>query len=273
MKDIQSRLTILNFDGATYTDISDALCDFGTDTEDVTLASAGYLYLGFPKPITGSYFHITELNTTTLTISVQIYAQSGWITPSFLDDTKGFTRSGFIHWELPETGVVASTVNGLEQLWHRISVSTDSEEMTVNAISALFADDNELVKEFPDILDASFLLGKASHILIHESCRDEIVQTFRNRGLRTIRNSYYKRLTHWDIMDVQEVRLAARYLALSKVFENVANYDDKDNWRKKSRMYMDKYEKAINLAFLTWDRLQDGSINVQRDMSVGVLSR
>jgi hypothetical protein len=273
VKDIQSRLTILNFDGAAYTDVSDALCDFGTDTEDITLASAGYLYLGFPKPITGTFFYLETENTTPLTVTAQVYAQSGWVTPSSLDDTKGFTRSGFISWELPETGVVASTVNGMEMLWHRLAVSTDSEEMTVIAVSALFADDNELVKEFPDILDTSFLLGKPNHILIHESCRDEIVQRFRNQGLRTVRNSYYRRLTHWDIMDVQEVRMAARYLALSKIFENVANYDDKDNWRQKSRMYWNKFEKAVDLAFLTWDRLQDGSINMQRDISVGVLSR
>lgn len=273
MKDIQSRLTILNFDGAAYTDISDALCDFGADTEDVTLVSAGYLYLGFPKPISGSYFHLTTENDTPLSVSVSIYKTTGWFTPTFLDDTKGFTRSGFISWELPEEGVIATYVNGAELYWHRLSVSTDSDEMTVNAISALFCDDNDLVKEFPDILDTSFLLGKASHILIHEASRDEIVQLFRNRGLRTIRNAFYKRLTFWDIMDVQEVRMAARYLALSKIFENVANYDKDDNWRQKSRMYQAKYERAIDLAYLTWDRLQDGSIGIQRDITVGVLSR
>jgi hypothetical protein len=40
----------------------------------------------------------------------------------------------------------------------------------------------------------------------------------RNRGLRTVRNGYYKRLTFWDLLDIQEVRLAATYLALSKIF-------------------------------------------------------
>jgi len=273
MKDLQSRLTILNYDGAAYTDISNALCDFGADTEKFILASAGALFLGFPKPITGVYCKMLTANETPLTVTVSLYAQNGWMVPKFLDDTQGFTRDGFISWELPETGVVANTVNATEMLWHRLTFSTDSEEIEATAISTLFADDSELQKEFPDILDSGFLLGQTSHVLIHESTRDEIVQFFRNRGLRTIRNGYYRRLTYWDIMDSQEIRMAARYLALSKIFENVANYDKDDNWRKKSIIFKGKYDKAIDLAFLTWDKLQDGSINDSRDITVGVLSR
>lgn len=273
MKDLQSRLTIWNFDGVTYTDVSDALCDFGDDSEKFTLSSGGGLFLGFPKPISGIYCALSTPNTTPLTVTVSVFAQSGWVTPKFLDDTKGFTRDGFISWELPQSGVVANTVNGTEQLWHRLTFSTDSEEIEATAISTIFSDDTDLVKDFPDILDSGFLLGETTHNLIHETVRDEIVQLFRNRGLRTIRNGYYRRLTYWDIMDSQEVRLAARHLALSKIFENVANYDKDDNWRKKSISFLGKYEREIDLAFLTWDRLQDGAINDSRDISVGVLSR
>jgi hypothetical protein len=75
------------------------------------------------------------------------------------------------------------------------------------------------------------------------------------------------------MLDIQEVRLASTYLALSKIFENVANADKEDNWRVKANLYSNKFKSAIDLAFITFDRLQNGDVNVQRDISVGVLSR
>lgn len=273
MKDIGSRLTILLENNGTFTDFSDDLCDLGTDNVTMTLLASNTLYLGFPKPIPSCFFYATTPSLTTRTLSVNCYTDAGWVAMPLLDDTKGLTRTGHIQWSLPETLTTANTVNGVLQCWIRLQVSLSTSAMIVRGISALFSDDRDLAREFSKINDAGFRLGAPDHILIHEAARDEIVQMLRNRGLRTVRNGYYKRLTFWDLLDIQEVRLAATYLALSKIFENVANASENDNWRVKSKMYYGKFEKAFELAFLAYDRLQDGNVSTQRDMTVGVLNR
>jgi hypothetical protein len=274
MKDIATRLTILHDDGTDFTDLSDSLCDFGQDDETVELLAGGFIYLGYHKPISSFFVLLKTSNDTAAAMSVQISNGVSFADVEFLDDTRGLTRSGHVQLTLPEVeDMGAQEIDGRNLHWTRLALSTDSSEMDITGISGLFSDDRDLVREFRDIMDQSFLLGATSHVLIHESVRDEIVQIFRNRGLRTEKANLYRRLNFWDILDVQEVRLAACYLALARIFENVANYDKDDNWRKKSYIYQGKFDKAIQLAWLTYDATQTGDTKQINDITVGVLSR
>jgi hypothetical protein len=276
MKDIAARLTILVEDGGVFTDVSDALCDFGTDTVTATITTAKTLWLGYRKPITSIFVYASTYSTGTRSLIIQGHTQNGYETFQHLDDSLGLTRAGNVTWLYPDTrDGIESTVNGIKLHWLKVKVSVDTSAMVLKTLSGLFSDDRDLEREFPKINEAGFRLGKTDHILIHESARDEIVQQLRNRGLRTVSPSLavYRRLVFWDMLDIQEVRLASTYLALSKIFENVANADKEDNWRVKANLYSNKFKSAIDLAFITFDRLQNGDVNVQRDISVGVLSR
>ena len=138
--------------------------------------------------------------------------------------------------------------------------------MVLRALSGLFSDDNELVKEFPKILDSQFLLGQTNHLLIHETVRNDIVQHFRKKGIRRITSEgFWKKFSHWDIMDVDEVKTAATYLALSKIFSNVSNSAKaEDAWTAKSREYKKKYDSAIDIAYMTWDKYSNGAVNEEQ---------
>jgi hypothetical protein len=58
------------------------------------------------------------------------------------------------------------------------------------------------------------------------------------------------------LVDIQEVRLAACHLALSKIFLLVANASDaSDRWLMKAKQHKAEYDKAIDVAFLTYDRI------------------
>jgi hypothetical protein len=276
MKDIASRLTILIENAGVFTDVSDSLCDFGIDTTTVTLTSSSVLWLGYRKPITSCFFYAQAYSTGTRSITVQGNTDAGVETLQLLDDTKGLTRIGGLTWIYPDARLgVETVVNGIKLHWLKITVSHDTSEMIIKAISGLFSDDRDIAREFAKINESGFRLGQPDHILTHESARDELVQMLRNRGLRTVSQSLavYRRLVFWDLLDIQEVRLAATYLALSKIFENVANANSDDNWRVKSNIFRGKADKAFELAFITFDRMQDGDGNVQRDITVGVLSR
>jgi hypothetical protein len=237
--------------------------------------TGNYLYLGFVKPISSVFFYAPTPSTSTRTIMAEMYLSgSGWTSLSVLDDTMGFTRNGLIQWQMPEENYGEEvTVNSIKMKWMRLSVTASTTAMVVRAVSYLFSDDNDLKREFSQIMDASFLLGASNHFLIHESSRDEIVQKIRNRGIRTIRNALYRRLTFWDLLDVQEVRLASTYLTLSKIFYNVSKASEDDDWAIKSKQFTKKFQDAFDVAFVTYDKMQDGDALAQRDFTVGVMRR
>lgn len=275
MKDLASLLTVLH--GPTYTDISTAVCDFAVDSATVTLVAGQYLWVGFEKPISSLFFYLTTPSTGSRSITVAMYNSNivAWDNVVSLDDTAGLTRSGFVTWTLP-TQISKATVNGIEKYWVRFTVDTSTSAMVIRAVSALFSDDRELKREFPSILKSMFLLGDTTdHYLIHESCRNDIVAYFRRKGLKRLGDDgNRKKFSAFDIMDIDEVRAAATYLALSKIFNNVGNSaSNEDNWLAKSKHYKKLYDENINLAYLTWDERSDGAKDDLRQVSNIILTR
>jgi hypothetical protein len=275
VKDIHSRLTIQY--GATFTDVSDSLSDFAVDNATITLLNTDSLWVGFEKPISSLFFYLTTPSTSARKVTVSMFNANinAWDVVQSSDDTAGFTRSGFLSWILPDQISLAS-VNTVSQYWVKINVDTSTTAMVVRAVSALFSDDRELKKEFPSILNSNFLLGGTTdHYLIHETCRNDIVQYFRKKGLRRLgADAIRKKFMAFDIMDIDEVRTAATYLALSKIFSNVANSaNEEDNWLAKSRKYKKMSDEALNTAYLTWDHSSDGAKNEQDQIANITLHR
>ena len=64
-------------------------------------------------------------------------------------------------------------------------------------------------------------------------------------------------LDQFDLHNFDEVRQAAKYLALANIFYNESDSVD-DKWKQKADGFMDKYSKAISLNFLSIDDNDDG---------------
>jgi hypothetical protein len=125
-------------------------------------------------------------------------------------------------------------------------------------------------------MGTTFLIGGTTdHYLIHETCRNDIVNYFRKKGLRRLGvDGYRKKFSAFDIMDIDEVKTAATYLALSKIFQNVGNSaNNEDNWIAKSKYYRNASNDAINTAYITWDTASDGSKNEQSQIANITLHR
>jgi len=267
-------LRVLHYEG-TFVDVSDPLGDFSTDTSAVTLTNTGSLYVGYRKPFSSLYISLAAPSTGTRDVEVEAFDGTSWNYCRRVDDTKGFTRSGGIQWELPETHSEA-TVDGERLFWVRLSVGVSTSAMTVKALSQLFSDDRDLLTLNPRILDADFLLGQSSHELHHVAARDEIVQLFRNRGARgkAATKTLYTNLTFWDLCDVQQVRLASAHLAASKVFMVVANSGQQDDrWLAKARYHNGEYDKAIKLAFTSFADDMSGDAKPQQMTGVVIMKR
>ena len=110
--------------------------------------------------------------------------------------------------------------------------------------------------------------GDSSFIAYHVAARNEMVQALRNGGYRKFEEinnitnitKKYMNIIKWDLLELGEVREAAKYLALSKIFFDVSeNVDDKD-FQKYSE-FKSMYGQAFDLFYLSLDKDDDGEID------------
>ena len=270
MKDILNKFDIYH----NASDISQALCDFKKDTENVTLLSSTFLYIGYQARFNAFYFYADTLNSNSSSFTFEYYdLRDGWkAIPDVFDDTLAFTRNGFVEWrELPDWE--KAEINGANRFWVRISTNTDTSLMSIRALNIIFSTDDELQKVYYPIgTDSSFKLGADDFMLIHEDVRNAIVQKFRNRGLRKLEEDQERwlRITPLDILDIQEVRQAATYFALSRIFFNVSDSVD-DSWSVKSREMQAKADDFLDIAYLSFDKYGKGDTNAMPFFNTGIL--
>ena len=280
----QTKLTVLHDDNGTFIDYSKEAFDYSRDPLALGALhhTQDYLYIGFEKPINALYVEMGTANTNANTLTLQYYTNTGtWASvQGYHDDTKGFTRSGFIQWnrnlvnsdnQLNEAinDADLATVNSTDLNWYRFRPDAYmSAGTSLAGINLVFSDDRELQSEFPALLDSAgvavdkFLAsGQTSHILTHVAVRNEIVQRIRNKDYIKYSTaetySTRKSLNQWDLLEIDEVRQAAKYFALSKIFLNVSDASD-DSYAQKSALYEKWAIENINLARASLDTDNDG---------------
>jgi hypothetical protein len=258
-----TRLTIKYSDNGSFTDYSNDLQDFTRDTVSFVLkTSIDALYIGYYKPINKIYFDMNEINSNNNTLTVKYYNGSSFISvDGKIDETKGLTRSGFIHWTREQSDQAQTTIDSVGLYWYEITTDTTHSDSIYNGIGLIFADDKDLSEIVPEINDSSHLAGKASHILAHISTKKWIIQDLRNRnyGKRDI-DGLFQEITAWDLLDIDQINQAAIYKALSIIF---FNYSDEvgDKYEQKSKSYNKTYSEFLDLAKLRLDLDDDGVLD------------
>lgn len=268
MIDPRNKLRLYYKDGANpVTEFSREVADFGRDEYTLTFKAGDIIYIGFEKPINAVYVELTTASTNAGTLSIQRNSTGGLEDAEYFDDdTRNFQRSGFIQWDrvrddnsnikdVPEAGMP-------EAFYYRLTTDTDTTEITIKGFNIVFSDDQDLERIVPCITDAAFLQGKTTHILQHVAARDEILQRFRNKGVRKRRleDANFQLFQPWDLLDIHEVRQGAAFLAVSKIFFNLSDEPD-DVWNQKSLFYRAEYEKQIEIAQASFDYDDDGQID------------
>lgn len=264
MIDKRSSLTILHEDNSVFSDHSHKLAAFGRDnlTLDLTAAEDN-LYVGFEKPIHSFYIDIPTPDGGEGSLTLEYWNGSSWVSTFELsDDTFGLYRSGFVRWRNSEKNTISdqaeNEVNGIKKFWYRLSFDTN-RTVGVSGLNLVFSDDYELSLEQPFISDSEFLGSASSHIKTHAAVRREILQKFNDKDYFKYDDETGRKedINAWDLLDIDEVRLAATYLALSKIYSQLSD-NPEDVWNEKSGKYKEKYDKFINLARLSVDFNDDG---------------
>lgn len=262
MLDTRLRLTVFTSNTVsaveTFTDQTAAAADFGLDTFTATLATTSFMYMAYPKPFGAAYIELPTANESTNTLALQYWNGSAWTVLALNDKTVGLTRSGFFGWDRP-TDWAANTINGVNAYFVRLSPSNSQTEIEVGGLNLVYASDYDLKLQFPAATDPSFLpAGELSHIKMHVASRDQLIQDLRNKGyLKFDATGNWINLTPWDLHDINEVRQAAVFLALSKVFFNYSD-DPVDHWSAKSKYYEAKYRNALDTVKVSYDVNDDG---------------
>lgn len=261
MIDKRSSLIIKHDDNGVFTNHTHRMATFGRDNVTLTILSAeDYIWVGFHKPINAIYIDVVTADVTESILECSYWNGSAYVdTTTLTDDTLGLFRAGFVKWDRELTDQAKSVLDGEEMFWYRVKPNVDRAGLVLSGINLVFSDDYELSLEQPYISDSEFLGTEVSHIKTHSAVKAAIIQKFRNKNYIKYNNITGDRedITCWDLLDIEEVKLAATYLALSKIYFQLSDNAD-DVWSSKATYYEEKFEKFINIARLSLDIDDDG---------------
>jgi hypothetical protein len=255
-----TKLTVYHDANGVFADHSSEAHDFSRDSFSLTLSSTtSYLYIGYRKPINSLFVSIGTVNTNANSFTAQYYNGSTWTALSVSDDTKGFTRSGFMTWDRNQTNQAATSINSTSLFWIRLRPSVTHSATILNGINFLFADDNDLTFEVPEITDSNHLAGKTSHVLTHVAVRNQILQSLNNKNLKkhNLTTGLQEDLNAWDLLDYNQLKQAAVFLALSKIYFNFSDQVG-DKYSVKSESYYNQFKSAFEVSRLALDTNNDG---------------
>jgi len=264
----KNKLTVFDDANSTFSDYSREALDFDRDTFTITLdSSTSYLYVGFYKSINIAYMELGTANTNAGVLAGEYYNGTAWVALTGLyDETNSMTRSGFLQWDRNLLNESVVTINSEEMYFYRFRPSVTHSATVVNGLNLVFADDNDLKRENYEISDA-LPSGESSFILAHVAARDEIIQYLRNSGhyKQSLSDGLNKDITIFDILDMGQIKLAATYLAMSKVM--LSRQDEVDDYyMQQSRHYRSMYSTAIKTFYLDLDQNDDGIKDVSEQL-------
>lgn len=257
MIDPNLKLTVLHDDDSVFNNYTNEAVDYLNNPIAITLTTADFIYVGYSKPFNATYVEMQTANVNPANLSVEYYDGTSWVTAEFHDDTRALSESGLISWD--KSSMEAASVNSIEKYYVRVSVDADTSAMVIDGLNILFSEDKDLKADFPSISDSSILpVGYTSHLPHHVAARNEIVQHLRNRGnQKTNSAGAEKDINAFDLHDIFQIKQAAAYLVLAKVFFNLSD-NPEDHWFMKFQEYTKKYNETMQLYNLNIDTDDDG---------------
>jgi len=265
MIESKSILSVKSYISSNYTDITYKMREFQRDLVTLTLLSSEYLYIGYDKPINCFYVNLNS-SLTESTLNLEFWNGSAWSTCMGLEeDTLGLSRSGFIRFNRDQVNQASNTIDNTTKYWYRLSTSNTRTELILAGINLIFVNDYDLLMEQPFITMSEFLSGQTSHILIHNSVKNEIIQYFRTKDYYKIDSNGLKQdINIWDLLEIDEIKQAAVLLAISKIYFNQSDAKG-DIWESKSYEYRARYLKIVEAGSLSIDYNDNGKKDVNEN--------
>lgn len=268
---------------SVFSDISLSANDYLQNFFSLTLGANQEYYIGYYKPFKNLYAEINVADTSGATIAYEYWDGSAYVPlPNVIDSSEGFTKSDFISWQFEDDGRIgdswkSNAVNGIQMYWIRITSDIDLVGSSLKGLNLVFNNLSDMELEFPRITE--FLdVGQTSFINFQVAARDEIVNRLRVGGEATNVNSTgflngkingvsLRQIQKWDFLDIQEIRQAAKFLTLAKIFFYVSeNNEDKAFTRYQNNVSM--FGDAFKMFFMSIDRDDDGEVDPSENLDL-----
>lgn len=262
-------------DNGVFTDISLNALNFGESSSTVAVVAAeDKIYFGRVKPFSSIYVEMSTVNTNASTMTVKYYdgdSSSFLSVEDLVDETNGFTQSGFVQWKNPASDISGVTwadslINSANKYWIEITFSADfSAGTALRGMNIVYSDDRDLNRVY-DGVSNYFRTGTTTGILYHEQARKEIIQSLRNDGKFKVRlgglnnDGMVDQIDEWDLHRIEEVNLWSTYLSLSHLFDNISVNAD-DNFARLSQKFYLKAQEMKKAYYLTLDVDDDGILD------------
>lgn len=228
-----------------------------------------YFYVGFHGKFSSRYFNMGTANATANEVSVDYWNGTAWVPVlDLVDQTSGFTQSGFISWVNNDDwkSFSQTPVSDVELFWVRISVDVGLDTgTTLQSVLNIYSDDEMLKAYFPELIsDTNYLpAGKTNFLDQHIAAKDLVVLRLKQRKL--IRDEF-------QILDPNDVALAAVYAAAKIILQPIATSPDSkdlllvasvgfDDEISKVNFHVDSNEDGV---ISTAESVQNLSVNVVR---------
>lgn len=218
------------------------------------------LYIGYYKPINTLFLNVIK-NANDIVLDVKYYTTAGVESVSGVKDlTFGLSTPGFLSWNNKQVGQVKTELFGEELYWYQVTAST-AHNIVFRGISTLFSDDYDLIAAYPSIMN-HLPEGQESFVRFHEEAAKDIIIDLRRTGLvingKLSEPTIRKQLDAFDLLDKEEVRDAAKYFTLSKIFAWLSDAPN-DKWENLASKY--EAEAAGSLTpLITVDQNDNGLI-------------
>lgn len=237
----------------TATEITVNVDNFIKGGYTMALIADDYIQFELYKPFQKLYVEITTASVDSLTFTAEKWNGTAWVSlDSFYDYTEGFSKSGWITWDLDEeASKVRLTPSGVT-----------TEDIVVKGIGLVFADDYDMQEGYMGVVDLK-RGDTTSFIGYHQGARNEILQVLRNSGKYTTSYS----LSEWDLLKPEQLREAGKWKALELLFMELSNQVD-DKYDQLSRKSNEKFSGAMNLYILSIDLNDDGKMSEAEEFQI-----
>lgn len=240
------------------TEVTGKIETISQDSLAFALTTAQYLYLGFHQRFTSRYFYLSTVNSVSTSLTVEAYDGTDWTAvKNLVDDTQGFTRSGWIGWNndaanVPWEKSALSPITDVELYWVRITTGTNLHASTaLQAILNLFLDDRAMKQWYPEMIsDTRYLPTGATNFYEQYRAATNLVTQELIR-LKAIDDES-------QVLDFHEVQTAAAHAAAYCILSGIPNLTEAQVARMDSILEQMKF--WVEKAFTSFDTDDSGEL-------------
>lgn len=211
-------------------------------------------YIGYRKPFASRHFQLGTVNSQAATLALTYWNGSAWVAvEDLVDQTIGFTQSGFIAWQNPGNWApyALTPITDVELYWIRIKTSANlSAGTTLASVLNLFCDDMGLQTYYPELLsDVRWLpSGAANFLAQYVAAKDMVVTRLKQDDIINDES---------QILDVNEVALAAVHAAAWCIINPIARSEED---REMSKTCFADFTRELNRVKFDFDLDDSGKI-------------